>query len=98
LVVLVSEFGADLMARGETFFVDGTFDTTECKLVLTVMMTLVGEVAVPCAYLLSDSRETDTYETFFKVLLLRTIPSSVLRLSISLLYAFFFPLLISGYW
>jgi hypothetical protein len=84
LVVLVSEFGADLMAKGETFFVGGTFDTTECKLVLTVLMTLVGEVAVPCAYLLSDSRETDTYETFFKVLLLQTIPF--------LFFAFHFPL------
>lgn len=33
----------------------------------TILMALVDEVAVPCAYFLSNSRETDTYELFFKV-------------------------------
>jgi hypothetical protein len=67
MVILVSEFGADLMKQSEVFFLDGTFDTTECKLVLMILMALTDNVAIPCAYLLFDSRETDTYEFFFTV-------------------------------
>ncbi len=47
--------------------VDGTFDTTECKLVLTTILALHEDVGIPCAYLLSSSKETDNYEAFYTV-------------------------------
>lgn len=67
LVVLTSDFGISVLKQSTEVFVDGTFQTTEGKLVLMILMGLVDEVAVPCAYLLSNSRETNTYKIFFEV-------------------------------
>jgi hypothetical protein len=47
--------------------VDGTFKTTEAKLVLTTIFGYHDGIAIPSAYLLSDSSETDTYESFYRV-------------------------------
>jgi hypothetical protein len=66
-VVLASNFGLSVLKESDTLFVDGTFRTTECKLVLTILMGLRDDVAIPCAFMLSDSRETRTYKSFFKV-------------------------------
>jgi hypothetical protein len=74
VVVLVSEFAAGLMAKSEEFFLDDTFNTTECKLVLTILLALVGNVAILCANLLSNSRITKTYEWFFNVRIFLTHP------------------------
>jgi hypothetical protein len=67
MVVLASAFGLGVLSKSAEVFIDGTFQTTECKLVLTILMGLVDGVAIPCAYLLSNSRETTTYKTFFEV-------------------------------
>jgi hypothetical protein len=57
----------ELKKEDNILFTDGTFRTTECGLVLTILLVLRGEVGVPCAYLLSDSRETHIYKRFFQV-------------------------------
>jgi hypothetical protein len=67
-VVLASKFGLNLLSRSEILFLDGTFRTTECKLVLTILLGFYEGVAVPCAFFLSDLRDTLTYATFFQVL------------------------------
>jgi hypothetical protein len=66
-VVLASSFGLSILKESETVFVDGTFRMTECKLVLTILMGLHDDVAISCAFLLSDSHETSMYKSFFKV-------------------------------
>jgi hypothetical protein len=66
-VVLASSFSLSILKESETVFVDDTFHTTECKLVLTVLMGLHDDVAIPCAFLLSDSREISMYKSFFKI-------------------------------
>jgi hypothetical protein len=47
--------------------VDGTFKTTEAKLVLTTILGHHEGIAIPCAYLLGNSNDTDTYKKFYKV-------------------------------
>lgn len=66
-IAMVSEFGTDLLTKSEYTIVDGTFNTTECKLVLTTLFGFHEGIAIPCAYLLSNSKETDNYEAFYKV-------------------------------
>ena len=67
-IVLVSDFGLELMSEPDTvMFVDGTFRTTECGLILTILMVLRGEKAIPVAFCLSSARETKTYQDFFEV-------------------------------
>jgi hypothetical protein len=96
-VVLVSNFGLSILKESETVFVDGTFRTTECKLVLTILMGLRDDIAIPCAFLLLDSRETSMYKSFFKVESFFFSPFSFHNLFIrfflfcSLLFFFFIP-------
>jgi hypothetical protein len=56
MVALATDFGLDLLARSSEVFVDGTFETTEDKLVLTVVLALLDGVAIPSAFFLSNSR------------------------------------------
>lgn len=66
-VAMVSKFGIAMLNKSKYVICDGTFDTTECKLVLTSILAMHDEIAIPCAYLLSNSKETDNYEAFYKV-------------------------------
>jgi hypothetical protein len=66
-VVLASNFGLSILTKSDAFLIDGTFCTTECDLVLMVLIGLWEGIAIPCVYLLSNSRETHTYKSFFKV-------------------------------
>jgi hypothetical protein len=56
-----------ILKESKYFIVDGTFETTEAKLVLTTILGSRDDIAVPAAYLLSNSKETDTYESFYRV-------------------------------
>jgi hypothetical protein len=47
--------------------VDRTFKTTEAKLVLTTILGFHEGIEIPSVYLLSNSNETDTYESFYRV-------------------------------
>jgi hypothetical protein len=67
-VVLTSDFGLDLLSNSDIVFLDGTFDTTEDKLILTVFLGMHDGVAIPGAFMLSKLRDTDTYTSFFEVL------------------------------
>jgi hypothetical protein len=67
MVALATDFGLDLLAKSFEMCIDSTFETTKNKLVLTVVLTLLNGVAIPSAFFLSNSRETDTYEMFFRV-------------------------------
>jgi hypothetical protein len=69
IFVLASEFGLNILTKSKHVIVDGTFSTTECDLVLMMLLGFHNGVAVPSAYLLSNSRETKTYKTFYEVLL-----------------------------
>lgn len=66
-VAMASEFGASILTNSDYVICDGTFNTTECKLVLTTLFGFHEGVAIPCAYLLSNSKETDNYEAFYRV-------------------------------
>jgi hypothetical protein len=67
MVTLAPDFGLNLLARSTEVFVDETFETTESKLVLTVVMALLDDVAISSVFFLFNSCETDTYEVFFRV-------------------------------
>jgi hypothetical protein len=66
-VVLASDFGLNVLTKSKYVVVDGTFSTTECDLVLTTLLGFHEEVAIPCAYLLSYSKETKSYKAFYEV-------------------------------
>jgi hypothetical protein len=66
-VVLASEFGLNVLTKSKYLLVDGTFSTTECDLVLTTLLGFHEEIAIPCAYLLSNSKETKSYKAFYEV-------------------------------
>jgi hypothetical protein len=89
-VVLSSNFGLSILKESETVFVDGTFRTTECNLVLTILMGLHDDVAIPCAFLLSDSRETSMYKSFFKVNLFSIFLFPFVISSLIFILCFFF--------
>lgn len=65
-VAMVSEFGTHILNNSDYVVCDGTFNTTECKLVLTTLLGFHEGIAIPCAYLLSNSKETDNYEAFYR--------------------------------
>jgi hypothetical protein len=67
LTVLISDFGARILTLSTVWFIDGTFSTMWNGLILTVLMALWDNVAVPCGFGISDSRETGTYCEMFEV-------------------------------
>jgi hypothetical protein len=67
MVALAPDFGLNLLARSTEVFVDETFETTESKLILTVVMALLDDVIIFSVFFLSNFRETDTYEVVFRV-------------------------------
>ncbi len=64
---MASEFGLDLLSRSKATIVDGTFDTTECKLTLTTLFGIHDGQGIPCAYLLSNSKEMRNYKSYYEV-------------------------------
>lgn len=66
-ITLASQFGLEMLSKSRFVMVDGTFQTCEKSLVLTTLIALRESVAVPCAYLLSNSRETHNYEDYYRV-------------------------------
>ena len=69
LLVLASDFGLSLLKTASDVYLDGTFNITETKLILTVLLVVSEGVAIPCTYLLSNTREGWTYKHFFEVCL-----------------------------
>jgi hypothetical protein len=67
LMGFASDFGLNLLASAENIYVDGTFNTTEGKLVLTVLLVVVESVTIPCAFLFFNTREKWAYQKFFEV-------------------------------
>lgn len=67
LLGLASDFGLNLLKTAHDVYVDGTFNITEVKLVLTVLLVVLEKVAIPCAFLLANTRERWAYEKFFEV-------------------------------
>jgi hypothetical protein len=65
-IVLVSEFGLKILVQSQFVVVDGTFNIVECKLPLTTLMGFHNGIALPCAYMLSNSMTTGAYEKFYK--------------------------------
>jgi hypothetical protein len=66
-ITLASKFGLNLLSKSKYTIVDSTFDVSECKLLLTTLMGFHDGIALPCAYLLSNSQETHNYESFYRV-------------------------------
>jgi hypothetical protein len=56
-----------ILKASEYVVVDGTFKTTEANLVLTTILGFHEGIGIPCTYLLSNSNETDTYESYYRV-------------------------------
>jgi hypothetical protein len=70
MVILMSEFVANLMVKSKKFFLDGTFNMIECKLVLIILLALVDNIIILCTYLLSKLCITKTYKWFFNIYIL----------------------------
>jgi hypothetical protein len=68
-IALASDFGLSVLNKSKYVIVDGTFSTTECDLVLSTLLGFHEDIAIPCAYLLSNSKETKTYKAFYEVIL-----------------------------
>jgi hypothetical protein len=66
-LIFAGDFGLKVLAESQQTIVDGTFDLCEKKLVLTTIIGLKDNIAIPGVYLLSNSRETDNYEDYYKV-------------------------------
>jgi hypothetical protein len=66
-VILISNLGKRIMLECRNFLVDGTFRTTECGMVLTIVLGIYEGVAIPCAWLLANSRTTSMYKKLYKV-------------------------------
>ncbi len=71
-MVFAGPSGLDVLARAKHFIVDGTFDLCEESLIVTTIMAYQHGVAIPCAWLLSDSKERENYKKFFEVIKVAT--------------------------
>lgn len=75
LIVCMDPAAADLLVKyGRTAFIDGTFDVIEGELYLTSLLIKPPEskYALGAAWLISEERTAETYNTFFNLLLKRT--------------------------
>lgn len=61
---MVSDFGSDLVSRSNYVVCDGTFNTTECKLVLTTILGFHEGIAIPCAIYYQTRRKQTTMSLF----------------------------------
>jgi hypothetical protein len=66
-VILISNLSKRIMMECCNFFVDRTFRTTECGLVLTIVLGIYEGIAVPCAWLFANSCTTSMYKKLYKV-------------------------------
>lgn len=67
LLGLTSDFGLNLLKIVHDMYVDGTFNITEIKLVLIVLLMVLDKIVISYAYLLSNTHEKWAYEKFFEV-------------------------------
>jgi hypothetical protein len=75
LIVCMDPDAVDLLVKfGRTAFLDGTFDIIEGELYLTSLLIKPpdSKYALGVAWLISEERTTETYNTFFSLLLKRT--------------------------
>jgi hypothetical protein len=68
-LVMASNFSLDILAKSHYVIVNGTFSTTERKMVLTTILGFHDGVPISCVYFLSELRDTKSYKYFFEVLL-----------------------------
>jgi hypothetical protein len=66
-IILISNLEKQIMMQCCNFLVDGTFRTTECGLVLTIVLGIYEGITVPCAWLLANSRTISMYKKLYKV-------------------------------
>ncbi len=68
-MVLVAPEGKELLCKHSAYlFTDGTIDTYEGRLLLTMAMVLVEEVGIPLAFFLHSHKTQEEYPYFFKML------------------------------
>jgi hypothetical protein len=67
-IMFADDFGLNTLKNARAVFIDGTFNTCEEDLILTVALAPQGRLLVPAAYLLSQERTTTTYLDFFETL------------------------------
>ncbi len=67
-IALASTWGLNVLSNCKHTIIDGTFELCEKKLILTTVMAYRDGIAVPCAYLLSNSKEQENYKAFFEVI------------------------------
>jgi hypothetical protein len=65
--VFAGASGLNMLAESKYMIVDGTFDLVEEKLVLTTLMGYHDDIALPCAYFLSECKTHESYLQFFQV-------------------------------
>lgn len=66
-LIFVSDGGLKILMDSKYVIVDGTFDLVEGNLVLTTMMGYHDDIAIPCAYYLSELKTHNSYYDFFEV-------------------------------
>lgn len=67
-LVFAGTSGLGILSNSKWIVVDGTFDLCEGRLILTTIMGYHDGVALPCAYLLSQSRDKDNYKSFLQTI------------------------------
>lgn len=78
-IVFASDRGLKILASSKWILIDGTFDLCEEKLILTTIMGVVNEKPIPCAYLLSDSKESSNYKKYMEVCTFRNATRKIYK-------------------
>jgi len=66
-MVFATDWGLDMLKKkGETCFIDGTFELVEMNLFLTTIMVKEEGRGIPVAFLLSNKRTTQAYSDFLE--------------------------------
>jgi hypothetical protein len=67
-LVFISEDGCHILKCSKVTIVDGTFDIGRDKYILTTVMAYYSNIAVPCAFMLSTTKDEFIYSIFFQVI------------------------------
>ncbi len=66
-LVFATKNALQLLKDSPYYFIDGTFDISECDLQLTTLMTVHKGIGVPTAFMLAKSKTTECYSHFLGV-------------------------------
>jgi hypothetical protein len=66
-IALASEFGLKLLSNSQYVIINFTFNVSEYKLYLTIIMGYKDDITLSATYLLSNLQNTHNYKSFYRV-------------------------------